>query len=95
MQRDVQRAEAGAAQADVVAGALAFARAGARVAEFVGAVARAAAVEVAACVRDGAREALEVVVPQVRVHVAEAGDFVAEVAFGGAAAVGELVRGEA
>lgn len=95
MKRDVQRPEAHAAEPDVVSGALALARASAGVALGIRAILRAAAIYVAAEAWRGARKTLQVVVPEVRVHVAEAHDLGAEVAFGCAAAVGELVRGEA
>ena len=82
----VQRPEADVAQAQ---GVVAAGVAGAADVE------GAAAVLVQADARGWAREALEVVVAEVGVHVAEADDLVAEVAFCCARAVDEFVRGEA
>ena len=93
--RHVQGPEAHAAQADFVAGALTLARARARVAQFIHAVLRASAVYIAAQAGRGARQALEVMVAEVRLHVSEAHDLAAQVALGRASAVGQLVRREA
>ena len=58
-------------------------------------VKRAAAVNVAAKTWFGSGKSLEIVMAQVRRHVAQADDLGAEVAFGGACAIGEFVGCEA
>ena len=95
MQRNVQRAEAHAAKPDVVSWTLTLARTSSGVALGICAILRTTAIYVTAEAWGGAGKALEVVVAEVCVHVAEANNFRAKVAFGCSAAVGELVRGEA
>jgi hypothetical protein len=71
---------------------LAFARTSARVTHVVRAVLCAPAVYVATYTWCGTGEALEIVVAEVRFHIAKAYDFRAQVALCCPSAVGELVR---
>ena len=90
--RHVQGPEAHTAQADFVAGALTLARPRACVTQLIRTVLCASAICIAAQSRRWARQTLEVVVAQMRLHVSEAHDLATQVALGRASAVGQLVR---
>jgi hypothetical protein len=92
--RHVQGPEAHTAQSDFVARPLTLTRSRACVAQLIRTVLRTSTVCVAAQSGRWARQALEVVVAEVRLHVSEAHDLAAQMALGRASAVGQLVGGE-
>jgi hypothetical protein len=95
VERDVQRAEAHTAKSNLVSWALSFASSGASIAGLVSAVLCPTTIYVAADAWCWAGEAFEIVVFEMCVHVSEANNLVAEMAFGRTAAIGELMWSEA